>query len=274
MNIETANRLLEYRKKFGFSQEELAEKIGVSRQAVSKWERAEASPDTDNLIILANVYGVTLDELLRGKEEQSVNNNAEKYTKDAPDENTTYETDDRFSFSKAGIRIHDGEDKVDISLKRGVNVQSKDGSYVHVGKDGVHVHNGVKVCAYTDENGNVMVDKEIKKKKYKKKVAHIFPIWIIALIAMLLWGYSGALCGFSLSWVCLLAIPIYHTLVEAIYKRDANIFAYPVVCIVFQMLSGFLFNGWSWSWIAYLTIPIYYCVVKMIRGIYGKKDEK
>lgn len=64
MNIETANRLYELRKKNGLSQEELADKLGISRQAVSKWERAEASPDTDNLILLAKLYGVTLDELL------------------------------------------------------------------------------------------------------------------------------------------------------------------------------------------------------------------
>lgn len=64
MNVETANRLQKLRKQNGYSQEELAEKIGISRQAVSKWERAEASPDTDNLILLARLYGVTLDELL------------------------------------------------------------------------------------------------------------------------------------------------------------------------------------------------------------------
>ena len=67
MNIETANRLYQYRKKNNLSQEELAAKIGVSRQAVSKWERAEASPDTDNLILLAKLYGVTLDDLLQGE---------------------------------------------------------------------------------------------------------------------------------------------------------------------------------------------------------------
>ena len=64
MNIEIANRLVELRKKSGLSQEELAAKLGLSRQAVSKWERAEASPDTDNLICLAKLYGVSLDDLL------------------------------------------------------------------------------------------------------------------------------------------------------------------------------------------------------------------
>ena len=53
MNIELANRLLQYRKNSGLSQEELAEKLGISRQSISKWERAEASPDTDNIIELS-----------------------------------------------------------------------------------------------------------------------------------------------------------------------------------------------------------------------------
>lgn len=69
MDIDTAARLLEYRKKNGYSQEELAEKIGVSRQAISKWERSESSPDTDNLIALSKLYNVSIDELLYGKEE-------------------------------------------------------------------------------------------------------------------------------------------------------------------------------------------------------------
>ena len=64
MNIEIANRLVELRKKNGYSQEELANKLGLSRQAVSKWERAESSPDTDNLICLAKLYNVSLDDIL------------------------------------------------------------------------------------------------------------------------------------------------------------------------------------------------------------------
>lgn len=65
MNIEIANRLHKLRKDHNMSQEELAVKIGISRQAISKWERAEASPDTDNLILLSKLYGVSLDELLK-----------------------------------------------------------------------------------------------------------------------------------------------------------------------------------------------------------------
>lgn len=64
MNVEIANRLAELRKQKGFSQEDLANELGVSRQAVSKWETASASPDTDNLIALSKLYGVSLDELV------------------------------------------------------------------------------------------------------------------------------------------------------------------------------------------------------------------
>lgn len=64
MDIATADRLVQLRKSSGLSQESLAALLGVSRQAVSKWERAEASPDTDNLIALAGIYNMTLDQLL------------------------------------------------------------------------------------------------------------------------------------------------------------------------------------------------------------------
>ena len=65
MNIETANRLLKYRKLHNFSQEELAEKIGVSRQAVSKWESGLSDPNTTNLISLGRLFGVTAESLLK-----------------------------------------------------------------------------------------------------------------------------------------------------------------------------------------------------------------
>lgn len=53
------------RKIHGFSQEALAEKVGVSRQAIAKWEAGETVPDLENCIALAELYGVTVDDLIR-----------------------------------------------------------------------------------------------------------------------------------------------------------------------------------------------------------------
>ena len=59
--------LYSLRKKRGLSQEEFAEQIHVSRQAISKWERGEAYPDIENLIAIAKFYEVTIDDLIRAE---------------------------------------------------------------------------------------------------------------------------------------------------------------------------------------------------------------
>ena len=58
-------KLLMLRKQKNFSQEELAEKIGVSRQAVSRWESGETMPDSPNLLQISNLFCVSADYLLR-----------------------------------------------------------------------------------------------------------------------------------------------------------------------------------------------------------------
>ena len=50
----------------GLSQEELGNQLGLSRQAVSKWERGESVPDLVNLMALADLYGMAIDEIVRG----------------------------------------------------------------------------------------------------------------------------------------------------------------------------------------------------------------
>lgn len=72
MNI--ADRIQILRKSAGISQEELAEKIGVSRQAVSKWESEQSSPDIEKIILLSNYFEVTTDYLLKGIEPIAVEN--------------------------------------------------------------------------------------------------------------------------------------------------------------------------------------------------------
>ena len=58
--------LKHYREEAGLSQVELAEKLYLTRQAISKWERGESFPDIENIIILSDLYDISIDELLRG----------------------------------------------------------------------------------------------------------------------------------------------------------------------------------------------------------------
>ena len=66
--MNMAERIQYLRKTKGLSQEELANKMGVSRQAVSKWESEQSSPDLEKIIIMSNFFGVTTDYILKGME--------------------------------------------------------------------------------------------------------------------------------------------------------------------------------------------------------------
>lgn len=66
--MNMADRIQQLRKTKGISQEELADKIGVSRQAVSKWESEQSSPDLEKVIIMSDFFEVTTDYILKGIE--------------------------------------------------------------------------------------------------------------------------------------------------------------------------------------------------------------
>lgn len=176
MNVEIAERLAARRKEAGLSQEALAEQLGVSRQAVSKWERSESSPDTDNLIALAKLYGVSLDDLLYvdssieddvafeaadraaeraagepgrtaaqepARESAASAEAAEPAPADAAAEGPAGEKKQKVHIGPGGIHVLDGDDYVHVSWREGVHVHdSAKGDEVHVGWDGVHVKEG------------------------------------------------------------------------------------------------------------------------------------
>lgn len=76
-----ADKIIRLRKKNGWSQEELAEKMNISRQAVSKWEAAQSTPDLGKILILGNLFGVTTDYLLKDEiEDEEFTENIEDST--------------------------------------------------------------------------------------------------------------------------------------------------------------------------------------------------
>ncbi len=284
MTLETANRLYELRKKNNLSQEELAEKLGVSRQAVSKWERSEASPDTDNLIALAKIYGLSLDELIYGEKEEKKQEPAEE-----PEGDPKAEVNEE---EKLFINIEDGDDKVKIGPK-GILVESSDGEKVKISFDGIKIENmksnpdeenlddadcddddddvdGYETVFSAEGNtakGNTV---HIKVKKPTKFWLEI-PYPIICTIAYLICGFGNYFGGWGLAWVIYVTIPVYYSFVEAIYKRSFCEFAYPVFVAFVYLVLGMYYGNWHPSWLIFVTIPVYYPIASALdRKIHGK----
>jgi len=76
MNL--ADRILELRKQKGISQEALADKLGVSRQAISKWESEQSVPELDKILLMSDFFEVTTDYLLKGIEPATKENETGK----------------------------------------------------------------------------------------------------------------------------------------------------------------------------------------------------
>ncbi len=78
--MSLAIRLKNAREKSGYSQNEVAESLNISRQAVSKWENGWTCPDIDNLILLSKLYKVSTDELLM-EDSEVMESNLMKHSK-------------------------------------------------------------------------------------------------------------------------------------------------------------------------------------------------
>ncbi|WP_297630753.1 helix-turn-helix transcriptional regulator [uncultured Clostridium sp.] len=80
--MSIAERLRYFRERSGYSQEDLAKKLNISRQSISKWELGKSTPDINYIIQMSEIYDVSLDELLKGEEKKGEVINSEIKEKD------------------------------------------------------------------------------------------------------------------------------------------------------------------------------------------------
>lgn len=261
MNIEIANRLVQLRKEKNLSQEALASELGISRQAVSKWERAEASPDTDNLILLAKLYGLSLDELLKSNEEDFISGKKEEQEDKKEDENDY--NDGIFCQDKDGDYVH-------LSLSKGIHVKEKNGDEVHVGWSGIHVkgtEHGEPRNFDLGKEGVFINGKQYNKddwhKEWKESYVYDFPIGVIVSVAYI---YIGIVYGaWHPGWLIFGIIPLFHSIISAFKKRDIMRFAYPVLILMIIGYAGFVQREWYPAWLLLLTIPLFYSIFGYFR---------
>ena len=288
MDLAMAQRLVDRRKAAGLSQEALAAQLGVSRQAVSKWERSESSPDTDNLIALAALYGVSLDELLYG---EAVDDADCSEDSDAGAEASDEAEEDGDS---ADNTSRSDKPLVDISLAHGIHVIDPDkGEEVHVGWNGIHVTNdrkgeevhvgpgGVHVdtleddghSVHTNADGTVTIDGETFSswKEAHDKLDHHgkhfhtklgrawnkFPFPAIVALAYLALGIAYGTWGIGLFLVFL--IPVYYAIGDFIDRRRLSKLigsVYPAAAIAWFLYMWLCLGQPHPAWVVLVTIPV------------------
>ena len=279
MDLAMAQRLVDRRKAAGLSQEALAAQLGVSRQAVSKWERSESSPDTDNLIALAALYGVSLDELLYGKAAHDADDPEDGGTgAETPNEGEEPE-------GSADDDSHGDKPLVDISLARGIHVIDPDkGEEVHVGPGGVHVDtledDGHSV--HTNADGTVTIDGETFSswkeahdkldqhgKHFHTKVGRAwnkFPFPALVVLAYLVLGivYGTWTTGLFLVF----SIPVYYALGDFIDRRHLSKLiecVYPAAAIAWFLYMWLCLRQPHPAWVILITIPVIKALMRWCR---------
>ena len=107
--MEFNNKLYGLRKHKGFSQEELAHRLNVSRQTVSKWEVGDSTPDMEKLIAMSDLFGISLDELVMDKVPEPVStvqpSNPSIYSEVKTDIKEKVLTDNNRKKVKKGLKI-------------------------------------------------------------------------------------------------------------------------------------------------------------------------
>ena len=294
MDLAMAQRLVDRRKAAGLSQEALAAQLGVSRQAVSKWERSESSPDTDNLIALAALYGVSLDELLYG---EAVDSADDSQTDDeAQNSNAGTKASDEAEEAEASTEHADCSDKplVDISLARGIHViDPNKGEEVHVGWSGIHVANECKGeevhvgpgglhidtleddghSVHTNDDGTVTIDGETfsswkeahDKLNHHGKHFHTklgrawnkFPFPTLVALAYLILGivYGAWATGLFLVFL----IPVYYAIGNFIDRHRLSKLigsVYPTAAISWFLYMWLCLGQPHPAWVILVTIPV------------------
>ena len=244
MTIQMANKLVELRKAQGLSQEEVADSIGVSRQAVSKWERAEAAPDTDNLIALANLYKVSVDELLCLNSKR-----------------TSAEREPFVEVELPFIKVKVRDDKSDRGKDK--NTSEADGSEEWFSSEADSFYSDSASASSHKDEHRVSHDWEWTHKPKNHSLWNKFPYPILATVAFLVMGFVWNL--WHPGWIVFLTIPVYYWLANAISTRRFPTLSVSGVIGAAYLVMGFGWGLWHPYWIMLLAIPIFDFFVKAIK---------
>lgn len=207
-------KLKELRIKENLSQEDLATKLNVSRQAVSKWEQNLSLPDTNNLILIAKIFHVTLDELVNYNDNLNTNSEVKENKESSEDKEISEE------------KIEEQEEK----------------------------------------------EYEVFEKSPLFAVLSSL-IFIASFLVFILVGvYVNG--GWNYSWIALLFIPIFLSLIESVKRKRISAFLFPVLIVAIYMILGLVYGLWHPYWFIFLFVPLFYIIAEAFDRTFLAKRNK
>ena len=274
---DISEKLKELRVSAGLSQEKLAEKLMVSRQAVSKWENGEALPDMENMIALARLYNTSLDELVGiavKKEEQSGADNTESSKADEDSDASSINA----NIMKEGENVHISLNGINIKVKGGgknITINGSDDSdgvddlgeafeeldeffdnldedfedldetfddldddFDDLDDEDVDIHIG----------GNIQIDDDgININNGKIRI-----------------DQDGININDGKIKIGKAGIVIDEKKSDSAFVKVLYAVPYPIIATIAFLLLGALMNAWGTAWILFCTIPVYYSAVHCI----------
>lgn len=255
MNIAIANRLVELRSAKGWTQEELAEKLDVSRQAVSKWERAESSPELDKLMALSRLYGISLDSLLD--------------TGFRPEASFPPEESGSCAQGKGGGSAEEresGDPSGTYPESPAPPQQVPDVAAAARSAGGREEQEILEALAADDAPESVE-----PARRSAEWILGSFPYPIAVALVYLLLGFTGN--WWHPGWLLFLTVPLYYLMGAGIdCARSAGsawgrIHAFllgsglfPVLIVALYLTMGVLWGLWHPGWCIFLLIPLLYCL--------------
>ena len=279
------NNLIRLRKEAGLSQEELADKLAVSRQAVSKWERGEALPDTDNLIRLARLYNVSIDEIVGYAPEKETSADENKAaggadgaqeTDNADNANDAKETDNASGADDANDDGNaDGEDDEyftqDGETKKYYS-KTKGGKHIRFETDGKQ-----KRIIISDDDDDDDDDDDMDSDDYPRRRTRLCDVLdgvytILCVVAFFVWG--AVFNGWEIAWTLFITIPIFTSIVACVRKKRVGKFNFPCFVAFVYLLFGMIFNIWHPLWIIFLLVPAFYPIARVIDSSIKDKERR
>ena len=253
MNVEIAQRLAELRRERGFSQEDLATQLGLSRQAVSKWERAESAPDMGNLIALADLYEVTIDELLRVSPEV--------------EEDMRYEAQERAT--SAENEVVEAAAAAQEAAVRAQSAAAEAATVATVAKESAEPAKVVVEVNAPRPAAPPMPGAPAQQPPFVQGAPYGAPRPVPPMSSSPMTPPPTSMPSTPMA-----PSPASMPVPAPAPKDPLQSFPYPLRCAVIFLLVGFCFGWWHPGWVIFLTIPFYYWAVNVLEADPGFQEWK